>query len=114
MSRRKKRRVNCPDPRTNRRVQEEARQHARPGVRRDLANIVPNMLVKPTFTPLEVTTAIRGVSELIPSIAVDTPVATYVDGLYNALNAGSMVGALDRRQAVIVRNINLTEKHQAS
>src|SRR5690606_29516451 len=60
-----------------------------------LARVVPGMQVKPTLNPLQTTVAIRGITQLGSQLASDPPVATYVDGIYNVVNAGSNSAMID-------------------
>jgi iron complex outermembrane receptor protein len=68
-----------------------------------LANIVPNMQAKPSLNPLQITLAIRGVTQLIASPAVDPPIGTYVDGVYNVLNAGSNIAMIDMERVEVLK-----------
>src|ERR1700677_203243 len=67
-----------------------------------LAYVVPNMQVQPTLTPLEITLAIRGVTMQLPQISFDPPIATYVDGVYYQLNAGSNNALIDMERVEVL------------
>lgn len=69
----------------------------------NLARMTPAMQVKPTFTPLEITVSIRGVTQIIPSLNSDPPIGTYVDGVYNAINAGSNSALIDMERVEVLK-----------
>jgi iron complex outermembrane receptor protein len=68
-----------------------------------LSKSVPGMASKAALTPLEISVAIRGVTELIPSIAADPAIGHYIDGVYNNINAGSNTPMIDIERVEILK-----------
>lgn len=68
-----------------------------------LTKAVPSFSAKPSLTPLEVALAIRGITQLSPNIAQDPAVASYIDGVYNVLNAGSNAGFIDMERVEVLK-----------
>jgi iron complex outermembrane receptor protein len=68
-----------------------------------LAKVVPGMQVKPNLNPLQITVAIRGVTQLTVSPAVDPPIGIYVDGIYNVINAGSNNALIDMERVEVLK-----------
>lgn len=68
-----------------------------------LTKIVPGMTAKPTLTPLEISIAIRGVTQLIPTVNVDPAIGSYVDGVYNVVNAGSNNAMVDMERVEVLK-----------
>lgn len=68
-----------------------------------LAPKVPGMQSNPTLNMLEITVAIRGVSQLNATIAQDPSIGTYVDGVYNVVNAGSNNALIDMERVEVLK-----------
>jgi iron complex outermembrane recepter protein len=68
-----------------------------------LGKVAPGLQAKPSFNPMEITVAIRGITQLLPSINSDPAIGTYVDGIYNVLNAGGNNGMIDMERAEVLR-----------
>jgi iron complex outermembrane receptor protein len=68
-----------------------------------LNKVVPGLAIKPTLSPMEISIAIRGVTQLLPSVAVDPAIGFYVDGVYNVINAGSNLGMIDMERVEVLK-----------
>jgi iron complex outermembrane receptor protein len=68
----------------------------------DLAQFAPGMDAKPTISPNEITIAIRGVTQLQPSINADPPIGAYVDGLYNAIGGAENTSMIDMQRVEVL------------
>ncbi|WP_404478900.1 TonB-dependent receptor [Novosphingobium sp. BL-52-GroH] len=68
-----------------------------------LNKVTPGFQVRPTFSPLEVALTLRGLTQTIPSINSDPPVGTYVDGIYNSINAGSNNALVDMERVEVLK-----------
>jgi iron complex outermembrane receptor protein len=68
-----------------------------------LNKVVPGYAAKPTLSPLEISIAIRGVTQLLPSITADPAIGFYVDGVYNVINAGSNLGMIDMERVEVLK-----------
>ncbi|WP_404477938.1 TonB-dependent receptor [Novosphingobium sp. BL-52-GroH] len=68
-----------------------------------LTRVVPGLQAKPTLTPLEISVAIRGVTQLVPSINADPAIGSYVDGVYNVVNAGSNNAMIDMERVEVLK-----------
>jgi iron complex outermembrane receptor protein len=67
-----------------------------------LAKVTPGLQSKPTLTPLEISLSIRGVTQLIPSLNVDPAIGTYIDGVYDVINAGSNAALIDEQRVEVL------------
>jgi iron complex outermembrane receptor protein len=68
-----------------------------------LAKIVPGMQAKSTLSPLEMTVAIRGISQITSEVTYDPAIGTYVDGVYYVLNAGSNNAMIDMERVEVLK-----------
>jgi iron complex outermembrane receptor protein len=68
----------------------------------DLAQFAPGMDAKPTISPNEISIAIRGVTQLQPSISADPPIGAYVDGLYNAVGGAENTSMIDMERVEVL------------
>ncbi|WP_198162903.1 TonB-dependent receptor [Sphingobium sp. TCM1] len=68
-----------------------------------LTRVVPGLQAKPTLTPLEISVAIRGVTQLVPSINADPAIGSYIDGVYNVVNAGSNNAMIDMERVEVLK-----------
>ena len=68
-----------------------------------LVSVVPGMSTRPTLSALETVFALRGVAMYRPEISIDPPIGIYVDGVYNAISAGSNSAMVDMARAEVLK-----------
>jgi iron complex outermembrane receptor protein len=68
-----------------------------------LAQATPAMTTAQAFSPLDIRVNLRGVSELVPSLAVDPATGVYVDGIYLQTNAGSNLALIDMERVEVLK-----------
>jgi iron complex outermembrane receptor protein len=69
----------------------------------DLSLATPSMTTAVAFSPLDIRINLRGISELVPSLAVDPATGIYIDGVYWATDAGSNLGLVDMERVEVLK-----------
>ena len=68
-----------------------------------LVSVVPGMSVRSTLSPLETVFSLRGIAMFRPEISIDPPIGIYIDGVYNAISAGSNSAMVDMARAEVLK-----------
>lgn len=68
-----------------------------------LANVTPGMTANQSLGPTEITIAIRGLTNVTPSLNSDPAIGQYVDGVYNALTTGANTSMIDLDRVEVLK-----------
>jgi iron complex outermembrane receptor protein len=68
-----------------------------------LSKVSGGLVAKPTLSSIEINVSMRGIAQQTPAITSDPAIGTYVDGVYNVLNAGSNNAMIDMERVEILK-----------